>query len=158
VVKYWWLAIDNLCSFLTCLSMMHPASAADSPFHILMTLTPVAWSVQILLQSKQVVLDILQLMYVLDTFLHYLQISNLAQVQPQCMGCGVYYPELKGHCGRCKGCMGPSEGSLLIVRFYKLYSQKPNRQWSRPSSYCQVSRWACSHRIKILVKPEWRPS
>jgi hypothetical protein len=50
--------------------------------------------------------------------LHFLHISHPIQVQPQCTGCGVYYPALKGYCGRCKGRMGASTGSSLIFEIY----------------------------------------
>ena len=47
-------------------------------------------------------------------FLTFWHVSHLAQVQPQCAGCGVYFPALKGYCGRCKDRMGTSAGLLFM--------------------------------------------
>jgi hypothetical protein len=100
--------------------MTPPAGAVDRFSHIVMTLVLLAQSVRILLRRTVVGPDMLQLMYASDIFLHCTLMSNLVQVQPQCMGCGVYYPALKGHCGRCKGRMGASAGLSSIFDIYEL--------------------------------------
>ena len=36
------------------------------------------------------------------------------------MGCGVYYPALKGHCGRCKGQIGTTTGTYVYFILFDL--------------------------------------
>jgi hypothetical protein len=72
------------------------------------------------------------------------------------MGCGVYFPALKGDCGRCKG--RASTGWSFCIYIPSAYLNKLNRQWARCSWYQKTCRRACSTGITISAKPEQWPS